>query len=142
VKRVYPAIFLAPIRPLSDFASEAETGEQFAEKIAKGFPPEETGGDQTECYRFAYIPPCGEHKMEAGLLCFREMQPIHLKYIVDVGKTVRLSQVGVHAVMNRFAQFMLQGESDDHSDAEPEGPTSATIEHYRSERQKESTRKK
>ena len=142
VRRVYPAVYLAPIRPLSDFESEVETGEQFAEKVAKGFPPETSGGDQTECYRFAFAPPCDAHKMIAGLICFREMQPVHLKYLVDATKLARLSQEGVHAIMYRFTQFMLQRDSDDEGDGAPEAAVSATLQHYKAERQKESTRKK
>ncbi len=134
VKRVYPAIYLAPIRPLSDFDREGESGAQFAKKISKGFPPDDETGDVTECYRFAFLPECSEHEVQAGLICFREMQPVHLKYLVDNRKSAHLSRSLVHAVSQRFAQYMMQRETDDASDAEPEGEISRTIATYRNER--------
>ncbi|HET6276263.1 MAG TPA: hypothetical protein VFE16_10080 [Candidatus Cybelea sp.] len=140
VKRVYPALYLAPIRPLSDFGDDDEDGAGFAEGIAKGFPPKEAGGDRRECYRFAFIPACPEHGMEAGLICFREMQPVHLKYLVDAKKLARLSTPSVHAILERFQRFMLQSKDDDQVDNEPEGLVSATVQHYRDERGAEDTR--
>ena len=65
--------------------------------------------------------------MEAGLVCFREMQPVHLKYLVDARKIARLSTKGVHAVMNRFQNFVLQQARDDEVDEEAETHKSGTV---------------
>ena len=137
VKRVYPAIFLAPIRELSDFASDGETGEEFAEKIAKGFPTEKAGDAPTDCYRFSVVSGCVDHGMQPGLICFREMQPVHLKYLVEATRIARLSERSVQALMTRFLQFMVQRESDDAADREPEGETASTVLHYLQERARE-----
>jgi hypothetical protein len=140
VKRVYPALYLAPIRPLSDFSDDHEDGVQFAEAIAKGFPPKDGSGDRTECYRFALVPACAEHHMEAGLVCFREMQPVHLKYLVDAKKPARLSTKSVHALLDRFQKFMMQSEKDDIVDNEKPGAVSSTVTHYKDERKAEDSR--
>ncbi len=117
-RKVFPAAHAAPIRPLSDFKTPDDPiGIDYATRILNGSIGDD--GQREEGYRFAYMHPCEQHGLEAGLICFREMQPINGLYLARAEKKVRLATTDVHTVVERLQRCFDQTAEDDEKDAEP-----------------------
>lgn len=139
-RRIYPGVMVAPVRPFAEFPVDASTGRPFHELVLEGFP-RDGDEEQGQCYRFMVLPPCNSHGLpDGGMVCFREMQPVHLRHLLLAEKITRLSQISVGVLSERLHAYLEQTEEDYAADGAPEGPPSPIVASFNKKLQREAER--
>lgn len=117
IRKIYPCIHVAPVRPIAHFNMKPDDERAYMEKVLYGTTDEATG-KTTHTWRFMLLPACGHHSMPTpSLVCLREMQPVHAFYLLKCAKVARLSRESVGALVHRTKMFLEQTERDDEEDA-------------------------
>lgn len=139
--KVFGSVLVAPIRPFTDFSVDTHTGKQFHELVLDGFPPDNPSEPAGECYRFMVLPDCIEHQMpNGGMVCFREMQPVPIRHLLNCRKITRLAIPTVGAMDFRLAMYLQQDHDDNAKDAAPIEADSEIVAAHRKRREKQAER--
>ena len=120
--RVAPFIHAAPIRPFADYDDD------FVRGVIGGFRTPVDGEEPGVCKRFVALPKCADHGMQdGGMVCLRELQPVHRDFFADQGSIARLSDAGVRYLVERIHVYFAHSDEDAAGDTADEGEPSDVV---------------